>query len=196
MKPYFTNLLKDALKSPEIKRVDEARDWYREAAAQVDRLNTRDIIRDAADLLTNRIKLGHFYLFRYEPKTADILPYYDRYPFVLILNGNTTGFTGLNLHYLPFEYRAALMDQLYEYETGKDERARIRVTYEILKSTARLRFYKPCLKQYLNNYVASRFVHVPVNEWDVGMFLPLQKFIKKNDQYVQRDSVRKIRNAQ
>lgn len=194
MKPYFTKLIKSNEPLPDSKRVDESREWFREKASEVERLNSRDVVRNATELHTNRIRLGHFYLFRYEPKTADILPYYDRFPFVLVLNGDTTGFTGLNLHYLPFEYRAALMDQLYEYATGENDRARIRVTYEILKSTARLRFYKPCFKQYLNNYVASRFVHVPVNEWDVGMFLPLQRFIKKNDQYVQRESVRKIRN--
>ena len=196
MKPYFSKLLDYDQSAPNLSRIDQSRDWYREKASQVERLNTRDVLRNAVELHTTRIKLGHFYLFRYDPKNADILPYYDRFPFVLILNGDTTGFTGLNLHYLPFEYRAVLMDQLYEYATGENERARIRVTYDILKTTARLRFYKPCLKQYLNNYVTSRFVHVPVSEWDIGMFLPLQKFIKKNDQYVQRDSVRKIRNTQ
>jgi hypothetical protein len=196
MKPYFTKLLGPDFTLPKTDKIDESRQWFREKASLIEGLNTRDVIRGATDLYTNRLRLGHFYLFRYDPKTADTLPYYDRFPFVLILDGNTTGFTGLNLHYLPFEYRAALMDQLYEYETGRDEMSRIRITYQILKTTARLRFYKPCLRQYLNNYVTSRFVHVNVQEWDVGMFLPLQKFIKKSDQFVQRDSVRKIRNPQ
>lgn len=194
MNNYFTKLLGPNLSTPDDMKVEKSRQWFREQAAQVENLNTRDIIRGATKLYTNRMRLGHFYLFRYEPMNAMTLPYYDRFPYVLVLNGNSNSFMGLNMHYLPFEYRAVLMDQLHNYTVGDDDMARIRITYQILQTTKRLRFYKPCLRQYLNNYVTSRLVHVEEKEWDIGMFLPLQRFVKKRESAVHRESIRQIRN--
>ncbi len=192
---YFKNLLGNE-EVPSNLKIEESRQWYREKAFEVDRLNSSNVIRRSGKLQTDIQRHGHFYLFRYDPKTKDTLPYYDRFPVVLILKRERTGFTGLNLHYLPYAYRAVLMDQLYELQTGEDELARIRVTYNILSSTSRFRFFKPCFKHYLNNHMQSRLVHIDVSEWDIGLFLPLQRFAKKNEQTVHRDSIRKIRNRQ
>lgn len=194
MKEYFKNLLGKDADNPPTDKIEEARQWYRDRASEVERLNTTDVIRNATELFTNRQMLGHFYLFRYDPKYKDTLPYYDRFPTVLLLDRNRDGFTGLNFHYLPFAFRATLMDQLYNYVIGKDELTRIKVTYQILNTTARLRFFRPCLKQYLNNQIRSRLVHIDVKEWDVSLFLPLQRFAKKREQTVHKDSIRQIRN--
>lgn len=194
MNDYFKTLLGSNIEVPSDKNIEEARKWYRDKAFEVERLNTANVIRNATELYTNRQMLGHLYLFRYEPKLKDQLPYYDRFPTVLLLDRNRDGFLGLNFHYLPYSFRAALLDNLYEYVVGKDDIARIRVTYNILKTTARLRFFKPCLKQYLNSQIRSRLVHINVNEWDMSLFLPLQRFIKKNEQRVHKDSIKAIRN--
>lgn len=194
MKDYFKTLLGKNNQTPPSEKIDEAREWFRTKAFEVERLSTTDVIRNATELYTNRLILGHFYLFRYDPKYKNELPYYDRFPTILLLDRSRDSFTGLNLHYLPYSFRAGLMDQLHQYVTGQDELARVRVTYNILKTTARLRFYRPCLKQYLNNHIRSRLVHIGINEWDISLFLPLQRFIKKNEQKVHRDSIRTIRN--
>lgn len=188
---YFTDLLKT---KDLPKEVDKSRDWYREKASEVDRLNSNDVIRNATELHVKYQRLGHVYLFRYDPKFKDQLPYYDRYPVIIVLNRTSEHTLGLNMHYLPFQFRAALMDQLYNYVTGEEDNAKIKITYDILSTNSRLRFYKPCLRQYLNSQVRSRFVHVNVNEWDTSMFLPLQKFAKKSEAAIHKDSIRKIRN--
>jgi len=194
MSGYFTKLLGKNNTSPPTLKVDEARSWFRERAQEVERLSSLDVVKNATELFTNRQMLGHFYLFRYDPKYKDDLPYYDRYPTVLLLDRNRDGFMGLNLHYLPFQFRAALMDQLYEYVVGKDELTRVRVTYNLLKQTARLKFFRPCLKHYLNSYMRTRLIHIDVKEWDISLFLPLQRFAKKSQQKVHRDSIKIIRN--
>lgn len=194
MTNYFRNFLGDGVEAPSTLKVEEARQWYREKANEIDRLDSNFVIRKATDLQTSLKRLGHFYLFKYDPKAKETLPYYDRFPVILLLNKDNVGFTGLNLHYLPFQFRAALMDQLYDFQTGKDEMARIRMTYTILNNTKRLRFFRPCLKQYLNSHMRSKLVHIDVSEWDTSLFLPLQSFAKKKEQYVHRDSVRMIRN--
>lgn len=196
MKDYFKNLLGDNIEAPAELKVEESRLWYRQKAAEVDLLNTNNIIKRSGDLQTNLQRVGHFYLFKYDPKTKDVLPFYDMYPAILLLKKERTGFFGLNLHYLPFEFRAMLMDQLYDFQTGEDDLARIRITYNILKNTPRLRFFKPCFKHYLNNHMQSRLVHINVKEWDIGLFLPLQRFLKRNEKTVHRNSVRKLRNRQ
>lgn len=194
MTNYFRSFITDDLDKPSEMKVEEARQWYREKANEIDKLDTNNVIRKAVEFQTSLKRLGHFYLFKYDPKGKITLPYYDRFPVILLLNKDNVGFTGLNLHYLPFQYRAALMDQLYDFQTGKDDMARIRMTYNILNNTKRLRFFRPCLKQYLNNHMRSKLVHIDVSEWDTSLFLPLQSFAKKKEQYVHRDSVRTIRN--
>ena len=193
MKDYFKRLLGDDYQSPSDLKIEEARQWYREKASSVDLLNTNNIIKGAGLLQTNLQRVGHFYLFKYDPKTKDVLPYYDRYPVVLILKKEKTGFFGLNLHYLPYDFRSIFMDELYDFQTGEDDLARIRITYSILKRTTRLRFFKPCFKHYLNNHMQSRLVHIDVSEWDISLFLPLQKFIKRSQSTIHRDSIRQIR---
>ena len=66
--------------------------------------------------------LGNMYLFSYDPKTKETLPYYDRFPLIIPFRpsvvsgkaGSGPGFYGLNLHYIPPRLRARLMDALYD----------------------------------------------------------------------------------
>ena len=58
-----------------------------------------------------RAAWGKVYSFRYNAVYARVLPYYDRYPLVLVLSRNSRRrtFTGLNLHYIPPLYKKQLM---------------------------------------------------------------------------------------
>ena len=71
------------------------------------------------------------------------------------------------------------------------ERARLNISYDTLKGASRLRYFKPCLKRYLNNHVRSRFVTVYPEEWNVAVFLPTERFAKASKQQVYRDSIGK-----
>ena len=101
---------------------------------------------------------------------------------------------GINFHYLPPMMRGQLMDALYTVSTNRtfDETTRLRVSYELLQSAAKFRFFKPALKQYLNKQMQSRFVFINPTEWDVALFLPLARFEKANKQKVYADSRKQI----
>lgn len=144
---------------------------------------------------TGRFSVGGLYYFYYNPKTKDELPYYDRFPLVLVLERYPDGFLGLNLHYLPVKYRVAFMDKLMDFAVMSDtnEIQRMRVSYDILSATRKYREFRPCLKKYLNNHVTSKILAVQPNEWDVAVFLPVQQFKKASPSEVWQESEEQIR---
>lgn len=189
MATTFQNYIKNINQS----NIANASDWFREQAKRVERIDSNKVIKEQSSNVTTRIRLGHLYLFKYDALTKDVLPYFDRFPIIFVIKPMKDGFLGLNMHYLPFNYRARLMDALYEYVTGEDDKQRLRITYKILSQTSKLRFFRPCLKHYLNNQVRSRFVHVTPKDWETAVFLPLQRFTNVSTRVVHKDSVQLIR---
>ena len=102
------------------------------------------------------------------------------------------GFFGLNLHYLPLELRAKFMDELYYLRTDSrfDEKTRISLSYEFLKfqQNGVLRFWKPAFKRYLADHVISNLVLIKPEEWDIALFLPMERFVKKSKYVVWQDT--------
>ena len=168
--------------------------WFRDKAQEVENVDSAKIIRNNAQSTEKRIRAGHLYLYRYNPKYKKELPYYDRYPVVFPFKKMQEGFLGLNLHYLPHKFRAVLMDALYDFVAGRGDTTRVRVNEKILENTFSLRFYKPCIKHYLLDYVETRFLHVDYTEWDIALFLPLQRFMKASEARIYRESISKIRD--
>ena len=154
------------------------------------------IINKEADQRNSKFQIGGLYYFYYDPKTKDELPYYDRFPLVLVLDIQTDGFMGLNLHYLPIRYRVAFLDKLMEYASldGNNDIKRMRVSYDILASSKSYKEFKPCLKKYLNGHVQSRILAVQPDEWDIAVFLPIQQFRKASANKVWQESIEEIRN--
>jgi hypothetical protein len=144
---------------------------------------------------TTRFQLGGLYCFYYDPKGKDTLPYYDRFPMVLALERYNDGFLGLNLHYLPLQYRIAFLGKLMRYATLDDnnEIQRLRVTYDILQASKRLKEFRPCVKRYLTSQIQSKLLTIQPNEWDIAAFLPLQQFKKASTSTVWKESVEEIR---
>jgi hypothetical protein len=143
---------------------------------------------------TRFIKGGLFY-FYYDPKTKADLPYYDRFPLVLMLEKYEDGFLGLNLHYLPIKYRVAFMDKLLDYGRFNEDGdpVRLRITYDILSATRRFKEFRPCIKRYLTHHVKSRILAVQPSEWETAVFLPVHQFKKARADKVWRDSIQEIR---
>lgn len=173
----------------------EARNWLRQKAAEVRAVSPKATIQQGP-ILTNRITTGNMYLFAYDPKTKEDLPYYDRFPLVFPFRKVKDGFYGINMHYLPPLLRARLMDALYDTVNNDkmDETTRLRINYRILQSAAKFRYFEPCVKHYLNNHVKTRFLLVDPKQWDVALFLPLERFAKSNKLKVYADSKKKITN--
>jgi hypothetical protein len=153
----------------------------------------------ASTIIKDKGRSGHFepgqlYFFYYDPKGKDDLPYYDRFPLVLVLDRQTDGFMGLNLHYLPVKYRIGLLDKLMDFATigGNNDIMRMRVSYDILSASKTYKEFKPCLKKYLYSQVQSRIVTVHPNEWDIAAFLPIQQFRKAAPNTVWQESLEQL----
>ena len=153
-------------------------------------------IKREPDRNTNRFLLGGLYCFYYSAKTADRLEYWDAFPLVMPLQRFNDGFLGLNLHYLPPKIRAGFMDKLLDRAITDDDNnpVRVRITYEILNATTRFKEFRPCLKRYSYNHIASRMLKVQPNEWETAVFLPTHQFQKARANQVWKDSMQEIRN--
>jgi len=173
-----------------IKKTEEAREWYRRQAGRVRRGQQRtrpnQLLLDAKARGTLRQRLrmpfmiGNMYMFRYNPKLRESLNYYDTLPLVFPIEQYEDGFLAINMHYLFPKYRAILMDKLYPLlrNNRMDETTRLRLTYELLNGTRKYKYFKPCLHRYLREQVESRYIQIPVEEWDIALFLPTDRFKK------------------
>ena len=83
--------------------------------------------------------------------------------------------------------RAVLMDELKEYATNNkyDATTRLKITYDLLKGFGRA---VPCVKRYLGSYVQSNTVRINADEWEIAIFLPVERFQKQKKNVVWNDS--------
>lgn len=174
-----------------------ATQWLREQAKSINTLpanSPKQLIARHPDRLVTNLTVGRMYLFAYDPKMKDELPYYDRFPLIFPFQRVDNGFYGINMHYLPHMLRAKLMDNLYSLANNKhqDDSTKLRLSYQILSSASKFRYFKPCIKHYLNSHVKSRFLWIPADQWETALFLPLERFAKANKTQVWRDSRRMV----
>jgi hypothetical protein len=170
--------------------------WLNEKIKEIKKpVSVVNAITKEKDRRVSTVRLGMMYCYYYDAKTKDDLPYWDRFPVIIVLEKYTDGFLGMNLHYLPPKFRAVFMQKLMKYAMldEKDEIQRIRATYDILNATKRMAEFKPCLKRYLYGNIRSRILKIGANEWDVAGMLPLQQFKKARAQTVWKDSVLEYR---
>jgi len=156
----------------------------------------KGIAREKSRYVRSFIK-GRLYFFLYDPKTKDELPYYDRFPLVLVLEKYDDGFLGLNLHYLPIKYRILFLRKLMQFAIldDQDEIKRMRVTYDILNASKRFREFKPCVKRYLFPHIKSRILAVQPDEWETAMYLPVHQFKGEKPQKIWKESMEEVRNS-
>ena len=142
---------------------------------------------------------GRMYTFFYDAKTKNKLPYWDRFPLVIILDLREDGFTGLNLHYIQPRYRVRLLYELYKYvildddDMAEEEMSmRIKMTYQLINGISKLKMYRPCFKRYLTHRIEGRALEITPNYWDVMAMLPTAQWQKEKVRTVYSDSIRKI----
>lgn len=192
MATIFDNIITQGVRAGQIPaRTDQARSWYRDTAKQFGKnINEKSLLNKDKTRLVSQIKPGNMYMFMYDPKFKETLPYYDRFPMIFPFRVEGDRFWAINLHYLPHRIRAQLMDSLYDLVNNQryDESTRIQGTFELLNRAARSRWIKPCVKQYLFSQMKSRFMYVYPSEWDIALFLPLERFSKATSSQVWADS--------
>lgn len=186
----FNEILQRGIRANKIPALsNNARNWFRNTAASTSTTPTR-VMENSKDRMVTQVTPGEMYLFNYDPKLKKTLPYYDTFPLIFPLESHGKSFLGLNLHYLPLRQRAVLMDALYALASDKkyDENTKLKISYDILKGSSKTRFFRPCVKRYLRSHVKSRFLKINAKEWDIALFLPLQRFQKATAEQVYRDS--------
>ena len=158
----------------------ESREWFRKNARKLgSKVRTSQLQRDR-DRLRTRPKIGHLYLYNYDPKWKATLKFYDIFPLVFVVDFYNNGFLGLNLHYLPPKLRLLLLENLLRTRTNSkyDETTRLRISWSILKKFGRHNLVKPCVKRYLYKHLRSLYIEVPPEEWEAVVFLPVERFRK------------------
>ncbi len=169
-----------------------AGDWFREkvkqagASARMKAVTPNQLLRRQPD---DNILLGKMFFYKYDPKFAKKLPYWDMYPLVFPFEKAPGGFYGLNLHYIPPRDRAVLMDNLNQYASNNkyDQTTRLELSYRLLKRYGRA---VPCVKRYLGDRIVSQTVRIDADEWEIAIFLPVERFQKASKGTVWKDSRR------
>jgi len=190
----FDRILSKGIRSGQIPaRTREARTWFRDTALKTRTSATR-LMKEDRSRLVDRIVPGKMYMFFYDPKHKQTLPYYDRFPLIVPIRPYSDGFLGINFHYLPPQLRAKLMDALYEITSNDryDQTTKVRLSYAILKSTSKMRMFRPTIKRYLTSHVESRFLEITSAEWDIALMLPVAQFEKASQTQVWNESRKMI----
>ena len=195
MANIFNKLELEAFKAGITPRTAESRDWFRRKAQQLRRVNRNEIMKEEPVELQGNQVIGSMFMFFYDPKHKDTLPYYDSFPLVIPIGPADKGFIGLNLHYIPPMLRAKLLDSLMGITNNDkfDNTTKFNLSYRMLKSAQKYKWFKPCVKHYLNSHVRSRFARVPATEWEIAAFLPTADFQKASNSKVYADSKRMLR---
>lgn len=192
---FFEKMQLQAFRAGIKPRTDESQDWFRDKLRNIRNINRQTLLRDSAVTRVTRPRMGDMYMFFYDPKHKETLPYYDTFPLIIMVEKAPGGFYGLNLHYLPPVLRAKLFDALTLTNNRYDETTRFKARYRILQSVRKLRYFKPCFKHYLTNHVESRIVKVEPPEWEIAMFMQTQRFKKSKAGAIYKDSRQTVRSA-
>lgn len=178
-------------------RTDEARDWFRAKVKQLGKINRQQLLQDEALIRKSRTMMGHMYMYYYDPKHRETLPYYDAFPLTIMVERAPGGFYGLNLHYLKPNTRAIFLDKLTDTLNNDkyDETTRFRARYNLLSSVRKFKEFQPCFKHYLSSQIDSKIVLVQPPEWEIAIFLPTEQFVKAKKTQVWQKSAKIIRGT-
>ena len=186
----YLDKLKDAIKTDQVTaKARAAGNWFRSIVnrtkGKFSKETPQSILSRQESTVSTTI-LGKMYFYSYNPKWKAELPWYDTFPLVFPIERYPDGFLGLNFHYLAPKHRAILMDQLKAFANNKkyDETTKLRLTYNMLKGFTKIKRARPTVHRYLNSKVNSKFVLVNADEWEVALFLPVERFKKASKKQV------------
>ena len=187
MSNLFQKLELEAFRKGINPRTRESREWFRNRVQRLTRVNREQLMRQ--DEVTKRAthSYGGMFMYFYDPKHKDKLPYYDTFPLVLPLEKYPDGFLGINFHYLPMKLRLKLLDRVVDFSnnTKFDESTRLAVDYSKLKN---IKLIKPTLHRYLAGHTKSDFRRIDADEFTIAALLPVQRFKKSSADAVWSDS--------
>ena len=154
---------------------------------QWSRTNAPKFYREAENKMDRRVlglkgNIGELFAYYYNPKHRETLPYYDRFPMIMLIgiDKNKETFLGLNFHYLNPKWRAMLLD-----------RVTARVTTGAIihwNKIAKIPMIRPTLKRYRFHNIMRRIIPIEEKDNELAIFLPLERFRKASKSKVWTDS--------
>jgi hypothetical protein len=115
---------------------------------------------------------GKMFTFGYDAKHKKTLPYWDRFPLIVVLDVAPQGFIGLNFHYLSPKDREMFLKQLMK--TADKKKNKFNVTWDSVK---RIPNAEKMIHKYLYSQVKTSMLESPSSEWHNVIYLPYQRFV-------------------
>ena len=175
----------------------KSRAWFQQQMTLLGKQSIQPMrmIKSSSEKNTTRVLPGQMYLFMYEPKTQDSLPYWDQFPLVFPFRKLPDGFIGLNMHYLPYPLRIKLLDRLMEFKNNNrlDETTKLKFSWNLIQGISRLRIAEPCVHRYLMSHLKSPMKRVDSADWASALMLPVERFVGASRQQVWSESTSRIR---
>ena len=190
MASLFDTLQANAFRAGIQGRTKASQEWFKKNVTNL-QVSRESLLKDSALDRTSQNIRGNMYMYFYDPKHKETLPYYDRFPLTIMIDGAPGGFYGLNLHYLNYNTRARFLDELMALGPEKStESSRLtKIRYNLLTGVRKFKEFKPCFKHYLGKHVKSQFSRVPMTDWEIAIFLPTEQFVRKAKSSVWKDSI-------
>lgn len=165
----------------------------------------------------NRMLLnqGNLYMFEYKnPKYADTLKYFDKFPLVLSLGPVSTNLgirnIGFNLHLLPIKIRVLVLclifdfyKKLYRYQIfHQRENNPVNIKYQFIKNKLAKFGVEFCVRMYIPSR-QRQIVKFGYKDWSKAIFIPSRGYSKirsaellkewrkfmKNNKHVAKDNM-------
>ena len=170
-----------------------SRAWFQQQAILLGRQNiTRQkVMNSNPKQVKAQVVPGSLYMFFYDPKHKDTLPYYDKFPLVFPFKRVAGGFMGLNMHYIPYQMRVMLLQRLMDFATDSSltENTRLKLSWRLIGGVSKFKWAEPCVKHYLNDHVKSTFRKIDAPDWTTAMLLPVEQFVGAQKAKVWKDSI-------
>ena len=175
----FSDLEIAAFRAGITPRTKESIAWFKQKAGQLGKVTGGTIFNQEQVKMQASLRnpLGNMYMFYYNAKHREKLPYFDAFPLVVITSLAEGGFYGMNLHYLPPTLRAKALNGLMGSEGLP------------------AKYYKPTIHRYLTTQVRSKFALIDKPEWEIATFLPAAQWRGDTVGKIYKDSRSKMRNG-
>ena len=160
--------------------VERSANWYMKTVRNVaSGMNTpSEVFGSDLGSYAQTLEIGQMYAFKYDPKHKETLPYYDTFPLVVISEPLPTGFSGINVHYIPPLVRARLLGKLMEAsDLDIDIKSKLRSQWGFIRNFSRFPEVRGSIKKYLTRQVQSRMYKVNPVHWKSAIFLDTQQFV-------------------
>lgn len=163
-----------------LRNKDNSLRWYKEQIKKLGLTNHSSAMNAGIGTYATGIEVGKMYLYSYDAKHKDTLPYWDMFPLVFPFSPTKDGFIGINLHYLPYLLRLKLLEELSIYATKQrpmTKQTRLKLSWNVLSKVG---MAHPCVKRYLSTHIRSHFLEIHPQDWKTAALLPVEHFVGKD----------------